>query len=51
MYELLDAHDDTARLLEGPASEEQWRQHQEYLRSLQRTGRELLAARSAGRSD
>ena len=49
VYELLDAHDDTARLLDGPASEQQWRLHQEYLRSLQRTGRELLAASGAPR--
>jgi len=42
LYELLDAHDDTARLaadLPGTA----WRAHLAYLRDLQRVGREALA--------
>jgi hypothetical protein len=45
VYELLDAHDDTARLVRGDIDcwEEAWFAHLEYLRSLQRVGRELLA--------
>lgn len=42
-YELLDAHDDTARLAHGPTSELEWDSHLAYLRDLQRIGRELLA--------
>ncbi len=43
VYELLDAHDDTARLADVTACDEQWSAHLEYLRGLQRVGRELLA--------
>lgn len=62
IYELLDAHDDTAQLAAGlgdlsslqparhPASLDraalesvQWEIHLEYLRALQRKGREILA--------
>jgi hypothetical protein len=42
-YELLDAHDDTARLTEEDASAADWRGHVAYLRDLQRVGRETLA--------
>jgi hypothetical protein len=42
MYELLDAHDDTARLATG-LGDVAWAIHLDYLRALQRTGRELLA--------
>ncbi len=42
-YELLDAHDDTARLAQGELSDEAWPAHLEYLRQLQRVGREMLA--------
>ena len=43
-YELLDAHDDTARLArESVIDEEQWAAHLDYLRRLQRVGREVLA--------
>jgi hypothetical protein len=42
-YELLDAHDDTARLAVESASDMQWEAHLRYLRDLQRVGRELLA--------
>jgi len=43
-YELLDAHDDTARLARAPhASELAWDSHLAYLRDLQRVGRERLA--------
>jgi hypothetical protein len=41
-YELLDAHDDTARIAaDGDAL--RWEIHLGYLRDLQRTGREILA--------
>jgi hypothetical protein len=42
--ELLDAHDDTVRLSERPASDWRWEAHLFYLRDLQRLGREALAA-------
>jgi hypothetical protein len=49
VYELLDAHRDTERLAaEGlAAGETAWRVHLDYLRDLQRVGRELLAHASA----
>jgi hypothetical protein len=43
VYELLDAHDDTARLADAPTCEEAWAAHLDYLRRLQRIGRETLA--------
>jgi hypothetical protein len=43
VYELLDAHEDTARLAQGPADEQRWAAHLDYLRDLQRVGRERLA--------
>jgi hypothetical protein len=43
VYELLDAHDDTARLARGLAPDPDWAAHLAYLRDLQRIGRELLA--------
>jgi len=46
VYELLDAHQDTLQLA-ADRREERWRAHLDYLRALQRTGRELLAAVSA----
>ena len=42
VYELLDAHDDTAELA-SDYSEESWELHLDYLRSLQRRTREILA--------
>jgi hypothetical protein len=45
VYELLDAHADTARLVSGPATELLWGAHLDYLRDLQRVGREILAGR------
>lgn len=45
IYELMDAHDDTARLAQGLASDVQWQAHLDYLQQLQRVGRELLATR------
>src|SRR5947209_479482 len=43
LYELLDAHDDTARLVRAEDCGEAWEAHLDYLRSLQRVGREMLA--------
>ena len=43
VYELLDAHDDTARLACAEGCDEAWDAHLDYLRSLQRVGRETLA--------
>jgi len=43
VYELLDAHDDTARLAAPLTDELRWRAHLDYLRNLQRASRELLA--------
>lgn len=42
-YELLDAHDDTSRIASEPARDLAWGAHLEYLRALQRKGREILA--------
>jgi hypothetical protein len=44
IYELLDAHDDTARIAPSSVLDATWAAHLAYLRSLQRVGRELLAA-------
>jgi hypothetical protein len=43
VYELLDAHADTDRLVRCPSTEFLWQAHLHYLRDLQRTGREILA--------
>jgi len=43
VYELLDAHFDTERLLRERPDDLQWRAHLSYLRDLQRLGREVLA--------
>jgi hypothetical protein len=42
-YELLDAHSDTSEL-DGLRLDGAWAAHLDYLRALQRKGRELLAA-------
>ena len=42
-YELLDAHADTAQLADGLTSDRSWAAHLDYLRALQRKGREMLA--------
>jgi hypothetical protein len=42
-YELLDAHADTAQLADGLACDLSWAAHLDYLRALQRKGREVLA--------
>ena len=43
VYELLDAHDDTARIATGQDHDPGWEAHLSYLRDLQRVARELLA--------
>jgi hypothetical protein len=44
IYELLDAHHDTTRLAVGMGElDPAWRAHLEYLRALQRKGREAVA--------
>ena len=43
VYELLDAHADTAELAAELGAEPEWAAHLDYLRALQRTGRETLA--------
>ena len=50
IYELLDAHDDTARIATGSARDPIWQPHLLYLRDLQRLGREVVAA-AAGELD
>jgi hypothetical protein len=45
--ELLEAQLDTAELAEPLSAEPGWEVHLEYLRALQRRGRELLAAAGA----
>ena len=46
VHELLDAHDDTARLAADLGSAVRWESHVGYLRDLQRFGREALALAS-----
>jgi hypothetical protein len=46
-YELLDAHADTAQLADGLSCDPSWAAHLDYLRALQRAGRELLARTAA----
>jgi hypothetical protein len=43
VYELLDAHDDTAQMAAGLAYDPDWQGHLDYLQALQRKGREALA--------
>jgi hypothetical protein len=47
VYELLDAHDDTARLAAELTGDARWQAHLAYLRDLQRIGRALLAQATA----
>jgi hypothetical protein len=49
VYELLDAHADTASLAASLASDPAWAAHLDYLRSLQRAARALLARPSVTR--
>jgi hypothetical protein len=48
IYELLDAHQDTTDLAEEVTDDATWAAHLDYLRALQRTGREILARMPAG---
>jgi hypothetical protein len=50
VYELLDARSDTACLAHGLDGDPKWAAHLEYLRQLQRVGRELLAHAPTERS-
>lgn len=43
VYELLDAHDDTAQFATGQDLDVHWQAHLSYLRDLQRVTREVLA--------
>jgi hypothetical protein len=43
IYELLDAHSDTAALSAGLEADEPWKAHLDYLRDLQRVTRRVLA--------
>jgi hypothetical protein len=43
VYELLDAHADTSQLAERLQRDREWAAHLDYLRALQRRGREALA--------
>lgn len=47
LYELLDAHADTAQLAVAYEDDERWAVHLDYLRGLQRVGREALAKLAA----
>jgi hypothetical protein len=47
IYELLDAHYDTARLTQEVADDVRWHAHLDYLRDLQRVAREVLATATA----
>ena len=47
VYELLDAHQDTMRLAAALAGDEDWAAHLDYLRDLQRVGRERIAMAAA----
>jgi hypothetical protein len=49
VYELLDAHSDTAQLASEMDLDHSWDPHLDYLRALQRKGREVLAQTSAER--
>lgn len=46
VYELLDAHQDTVELA-GSHTDDCWQAHLDYLRALQRRGREALARAAA----
>jgi len=43
VYELLDAHGDTMRMIDPLATDPAWGAHLDYLRDLQRVSREALA--------
>ena len=43
IYELLDAHQDTAEIAQPLCDDPEWAAHLDYLRALHRVGREMLA--------
>jgi hypothetical protein len=43
LYELLDAHADTIQMADSLEFDQSWAAHLDYLRDLQRVGRETLA--------
>jgi hypothetical protein len=47
LYELLDAHIDTIKLACALEYDDRWAAHLDYLRDLQRVGRETLARAAA----
>ena len=47
VYELLDAHADTAALASGLELDREWLLHLHYLRALQREGRRVVAQMTA----
>jgi hypothetical protein len=47
VYELLDAHVDTLRMARDLDLDPEWAAHLDYLRALQRVGREALARAAA----
>lgn len=47
LYELLDAHVDTIELADSLEESQSWAAHLDYLRDLQRVGREALARAAA----
>jgi hypothetical protein len=49
IYELLDAHQDTADIAQDLCDDPEWAAHLDYLRALQRIGREMLARMPADR--
>jgi hypothetical protein len=49
LYELLDAHIDTMRMARELDDDPAWAAHLDYLRDLQRVGREALAHGSGAR--
>jgi hypothetical protein len=52
VYELMDAHEDTARLAARTLDRDPtWLEHLDYIRQLQRVGREALAVSSGERHD
>lgn len=50
IYELLDAHDDTVRIVTDEIDDPLLEAHLDYLRDLQRKGREVLAGRDRSRA-
>ena len=50
LYELLDAHIDTMRMARELYDDPAWAAHLDYLRDLQRVGREALAHGSGARA-